>query len=74
LARNQYHLYVWVGGRWLEQFWSDADVNRHIGNAVRERERLFRLKHSRFSNDLSAKVCADALRKLRERTISFCGI
>ena len=67
MASKRYHLDVWVGGRWLKRVWSDADVRRHIESAVKERERLFKLKHSGFSDDLSANVCADALRKLRER-------
>ena len=67
MANKRYHLDVWVGGRWRERVWSDADVRRHVDSAVKERERLFKLKHSGFSDDLSAKACADALRKLRER-------
>ena len=68
MANKRYHLDVWVGGRWLEQFWSDADVRRHVERAVKEREHLFKLKRSSYSDDLSGKVCADALRKLRECT------
>ena len=67
MTNNRYHLDVWVGGRWCKRVWSDADVKRHVESAVRERERLFKLRHPGFSDDLSAKVCADALRKLRER-------
>ena len=66
MASKRYHLYVWVGGRWRERFWSDVDVKRHVDSAIKEREGLFKLKHSGFSDDLSAKVCVDALRKLRE--------
>lgn len=66
MASKRYHLDVLVGGRWRERVWSDADVRHHFESAVKERERLFKLKHSSLSVDLSAKVCADALRKLRE--------
>jgi hypothetical protein len=74
LASKRYHLYVWVGGRWRERFWSDADVRRHVDSAVKERERLFKLKHSVFSDDLSAKVCADALRKLRAQCFTIVSL
>lgn len=69
MARKRYHLDVWFGGRWLKRVWSEADIRRHVDSAVRERERLFKLKHSSFSDDLSAKVCVDALRKLRARKV-----
>ena len=68
MVNERYHLEVWVGGRWHKRVWSEADVRRHIDSAVKEHERLFKLKHSALSDDLSAKVCADALKKLRERT------
>jgi len=67
LENKRYHLDVWVGGRWRERVWSDVYVRHHVDSAVKERERLFKLKHSDFSDDLSAKACADALRKLSER-------
>lgn len=70
MENKRYHLAVWVGGRWYEEFWSDADVRRHVESAFKERERLFVSKYSDFSDNLSAKVCADALRKLRERADS----
>jgi len=70
LVNNQYHFRVWCGGRWNKRVWSDADVKRYMDSAVKERERLFKLKRSGFSDDLSAKVCADALRKLRVRAQS----
>jgi len=69
LASKQHHLYVWFGGRWLERVWSEADVKCHVDSAVKERERLFMLKRPGFSDDLSAKICADALKKLRERAL-----
>lgn len=67
MASKQYNLDVWFGGRWHKRVWSEADVKRHVDSAVKERERLFELKHSGFSDDLSAEVCADDLKKLRER-------
>lgn len=69
MASKRYHLDVWVRGRWRERVWSDADVRHHVDSVVKERERLFKLKHWSFSDDLSAKLCADALKKLRERAL-----
>jgi hypothetical protein len=67
LTSKQHHLYVWFGGRWLKRVWSEADVKCHVDSAFKERERLFKLKRPGFSDDLSAKMCADSLKKLRMR-------
>lgn len=62
MSSKRYRLDVWFGGHWRRRVWSDADVRRHVESAVKERERLFKLKHSGFSDDLSTKLCVDALR------------